>query len=83
MIAWGALPLVLGAGALTAWHIWMTRFEQRTGSAFRFFAIYEPWSRARNPKLFKLRQVANYLMVAFLAVATLSFLILFLGLLHA
>lgn len=83
MVAWGALPLVFGAGTLTAWQIWTTRFEKRTGSGFRFFAIYEPWSRERNPNLFSLRQVANYLTVAFLAFGTLSFLILFLGLIHA
>ncbi|MCW3848004.1 hypothetical protein OF829_12210 [Sphingomonas sp. LB-2] len=79
-IAWGALPMILLAGAATAGQFWATRFEQRTGKALLFFVPYEPWSRRRNPTLFKLRQGFNYAFVAVLALATFSFIALFIGL---
>jgi hypothetical protein len=78
--AWGVLPLVLLAGFATWGQLWVTRFEQRTGKALRFFVPYERWSRSRSPTLFKFRQGFNYLVLAVLAIATLSFMILFVGL---
>jgi len=71
------------SGAIAAAGVGIMRYEINSGKSLRFFVPYEPWSRARNPLLFKFRQAFNLLFIAFVGLGFLAFSIQFLGIIHA
>lgn len=73
MINWGFLPATLPMVGAAIGCTLFARQEGRSGNAYFLFWPVKHWSRDRQPTLFQIRQITNWIMVVFLALGALVF----------